>query len=156
MNHEVLSVIQNLETSLSGRPWYGKAVYELLQEIDESKTTFKPNHQDHSLNDLLWHMITWAEFVLAHLENQEEAERKAIEARDWRITDPFHHSWQKGITKLKSIHKKIADLLADKEDSFLNEMVPNRPYNFRFMLNGLIQHNIYHAGQMAYLKKMLN
>ena len=58
--------------------------------------------------------------------------------------------------ELKGTHKKITDLLTQKkDDAFLSEIVPNRKYNFRFLLNGLVQHNIYHLGQVAYLKKLL-
>ena len=156
MNKEVLSIIKNFETTLTGQPWFGRAVYEFLDEIDESKTSIKPNNTEHSLLELLWHMNTWAEFTLANLENRDAEELKTIEENDWRIIDPKKHSWKKGIIELRSIHKKITELLNEKDDSFLKNMVPNRQYNIRFMLNGLIQHNIYHAGQVAYLKKLLS
>jgi uncharacterized damage-inducible protein DinB len=155
MNKETQSIIKNLENTLSGLPWFGRAVYELLGEIDESKTSIKPNDTEHSLLELLWHMNTWAAFPLAHLENRDEDEIKAIESQDWRTIDPTKHSWQNGMAELKTIHKKIVILLATKEESFLKDMVPGRKFNFRFMMNGLIQHNIYHAGQIAYLKKLL-
>ena len=44
MNKETQSIIKNLENTLSGRPWYGRAIFELLNEIDESKTSVKPNN----------------------------------------------------------------------------------------------------------------
>ncbi|MBI5859044.1 MAG: DinB family protein [Sphingobacteriales bacterium] len=156
MNKEVQSIIKNLENTLSGQPWFGRAVYELLDEIDETKVSIKPNDKEHSLLELLWHMNTWADFVLAHLENKTPEEVSSIEANDWRVIDPQKHTWEKGIAELKAIHKEIISLLNEKDDSFLKEMVPGRQFNFRFMLNGLIQHNIYHAGQIAYLKKMLD
>ncbi len=155
MNKETQSIINNLENTLSGQPWFGRAVYELLGEIDESKVSIKPNNTEHSILELLWHMNTWAAFVLAHLEQRSAEEIKAVEADDWRTIDPSKHSWQKGMAELKAIHKKVADQLETKEDPFLKDMVPGRKFNFRFMLNGLIQHNIYHAGQIAYLNKML-
>jgi hypothetical protein len=65
------------------------------------------------------------------------------------------HTWKKGLAQFKSIHKKIIANLNKRDDDFLSDIVPTRRYNFRFMLNGLIQHNIYHAGQAAYLKKLL-
>jgi hypothetical protein len=57
--------------------------------------------------------------------------------------------------ELKTIHEKIITILETKEDGFLKEMVPNLDFNFRFLLNGLIQHNIYHLGQVAYIHKLL-
>lgn len=81
---------------------------------------------------------------------------KTIEANDWREIDPKTHTWKKGLEQLKSTHKKITELLSQKDDSFLGDIVPLRRFNFRYMLNGLIQHNIYHLGQVAYVKKMLS
>ncbi len=155
MNKETQSIIRNLENTLSGQPWFGRAVFEILKEVDESKVNIKPNGTEHSLLELLWHMNTWAEFVLASLENRPAAEMKAIEELDWRTPDPAIHTWKIGIDALQSTHKKITELLSAKDDSLLGEMVPTRKFNYRFMLNGLIHHNIYHLGQVAYVKKLL-
>jgi uncharacterized damage-inducible protein DinB len=155
MKKEIESIIRNLQNTLEGEPWFGRAVYELLGEIDESKTSVKPNSTEHSLLELLWHMNTWAEFTLAHLENRSADELTAIEQNDWKAINPEKHNWKNGVEQLKSVHEKIISILKQKEDDFLKEPVPNREFNFRFMLNGLIQHNIYHAGQIAYIKKLL-
>lgn len=155
MNKETQYIIKSFESTLSGQPWFGRAVYEILGEVDEAKANTKPNGTEHSMNELLWHMNTWADFVLGSLENKSVDEMKAIEGNDWRQITPETHTWKKGIEQLKSTHKKIIDLLNQKDDSFLGDIVPLRKFNFRFMLNGLAQHNIYHLGQIAYLKKML-
>ena len=156
MNKETLYIAKTFENTLSKQPWFGRAVYEIIGEVDESKVHTKPNGTEHSMIELLWHMNTWAEFTLGSLEGRSVDEMKAIEANDWRTIDPKTHTWKKGFEQLKSTHKKIVELLNQKaDDSFLGDIVPLREYNFRYMLNGLIQHNIYHLGQVAYLKKML-
>ena len=156
MNKETQYIIKSFESTLSGQPWFGRAVYEILGEVDESKAGTKPNGTEHSMLDLIWHMNTWAEFVLGSLENRGPEDMKAIEANDWRNIDPNKHTWKKGVDQLKTTHDKVIELLTRKEDdSFLSDIVPTRKFNFRFMLNGLIQHNIYHLGQVAYVKKML-
>lgn len=156
MNKETQYIIKSFETTLNGQPWFGRGIYEVLEEVGEEKIHQKPNDNVHSLAELLWHMNTWAEFTLDGLENRTIEEMKAIEAIDWRTIDPKMHTWKKGIEGLRSTHKKIVELLNQKDDSFLSEIVPARKYNFRFLLNGLIQHNIYHLGQIAYLNKLLS
>ena len=157
MNKETQYIIKSFESTLSGQPWFGRAVYEILGEADESEVNTKPNGTEHSMLDLVWHMNTWAEFTLGALENRSVEEMKKVEANDWRAIDPKPHTWKKGIEQLKATHNKIIDLLKQKEDDgYLKDIVTNRQYNFRFLLNGLIQHNIYHLGQIAYLKKMLS
>jgi uncharacterized damage-inducible protein DinB len=156
MNKETQYIIKSFEATLSGQPWFGRAAYEILQEVDESKASTKPNGTEHSMIDLLWHMNTWAEFTLGSLEKRTVEQMKAIEANDWRDIDPKIHTWRKGVEQLKATHNKIIELLKQKEDdNFLGDIVPLRKYNSRFLLNGLVQHNIYHLGQVAYLKKML-
>jgi uncharacterized damage-inducible protein DinB len=156
MNKETQYIVTTFESTLSGQPWFGRAVYEIMGEVDEAKATTKPNDSEHSMIELVWHMNTWAEFVLGSLENRSADQMKEIEAADWRQMDPKKHTWKRGLEELKTTHRRIIDLLNQKEnDNFLSEIVPTRKFNFRFMLNGLVQHNIYHLGQIAYVKKML-
>ena len=61
MNKETQSIIKRLETTLSGEPWFGRAVYAILEEVDGKKATIKPNGTEHSLIELLYHMITWTD-----------------------------------------------------------------------------------------------
>ena len=155
MNKEIQSIIRNMEVILSGEPWFGRAINELLEEVDVSKVYVKPNNAEHSLIELLYHMITWADFTLKRIEEDKEHDLAASEELDWRKIDPAIHTWEKGIAEFKLIHEKIITLLQTKDDEFLKENVDYRKYNFRFLVIGLNQHNIYHIGQIAYLNKLL-
>ena len=154
MNKEIQSIINNLERANTGQPWYGRALYEILDEIDPAIAYKKPNKQ-HSLADLLYHMITWADFCLHRIKGDKEKDMTAFEKLDWRQINPAIHTWEKGVEEFKNIHTQIVSLLKQKDDVFLKEIVDYRQYNYRFLLNGLIQHNIYHLGQIAYVKKLL-
>lgn len=155
MNKETQSIIRNLQNVLDGEPWFGRSVYCLLEEVDASKVYISPNNTEHSFIELLYHMLTWAEFTLKSLEKTGKDEITAIEQLDWREIDPAVHSWEKGLAEFKSANEKIIRTLQTKGDDFLKEIVDFRKYNFRFLLNGLIQHHIYHLGQIAYVKKII-
>ncbi|MBI5372745.1 MAG: DinB family protein [Sphingobacteriales bacterium] len=155
MNKEITALAGRMENLLYGEPWFGRPVFPLLEETDESKVFLKPGDTEHSLCELLWHMITWAEFTLKRVEKETETDQAAFEKRDWRPIDPGFHTWKKGVAELKSLHTQLVSRLREKEDSFLDEKVDYRTYDFRFLLNGLMEHNIYHLGQIAYLQKLL-
>ncbi len=155
MNKETQSIIKKLETTLSGEPWFGRSVYAILEDVNAKKVYIKPNNTEHSLIELLYHTITWADFTLKRLEKDKINDLAADEELDWRIINPKIHTWKKGLAEFKSIHKKIIALLNKKDDDFLLEIVDYRKYNFRFLLNGMIEHTIYHLGQVAYLNKLL-
>lgn len=155
MNKEVQYIIRNIQTVNTGQPWYGRSVFEMLDETDPSKAAIKPNNFGHSALELLYHLLTWAEFTLKSLESAPDADIIELEKQDWREIDPAVHDWKKGLVEYKTAHERIIQILENKTDDFLGEMVNLRKYNFRFLLNGLIQHNIYHIGQIAYINKFL-
>ncbi len=155
MKKELQSIIRNLENILDGTPWYGRPVYAILREVESGFVYKQPAPGMHSLIELLYHMLTWAEFALKRIEKDDVNDLAAFEKIDWREIDPGLHDWDEGLAALIATHQQIIALLHTKNDDFLDEIVDFRNYNFRFLLNGLIQHNIYHAGQVAYLNKLV-
>jgi uncharacterized damage-inducible protein DinB len=157
MRKETDYIITTLRSVLEGSPWYGTSVMKILKDVDPATVYKKPSKDSHSLIDLLYHMNTWTEFALKRLEKDEEKDMAAFDNLDWRDINPAEHDWEKGVAQFKVTNDLIIELLETKEnDKFLSDKVDYREYNFRFLLNGLIQHHIYHAGQIAYLKKVLS
>lgn len=155
MNKEIQSLISRLENVHNGEPWFGRSVFEILAETDPEKSLIKPSNSSHSLVELLYHMITWMEFTLNRIERNTDYDLAHSEAQDWRTINPEIHTWKKGLAEFKALYQKIIAQLIEKDDTFLNEKVDYRKYDFRFLINGLIEHNIYHLGQIAYLQKLL-
>jgi len=156
MNKEIQNIIVTLKTVLSDEPWYGKPIYTILEEAGTGDVYKRPEGTGHSMIELLFHMLTWAEYVLSIIKNEEVEKAKAIEALDWRTIEHREHNWGEGFAQFKSTNQEIIDYLDTKDASFLEQSLQDKNYNFRFLLNGLIHHHIYHAGQIAYIKKMLN
>ena len=68
MNKEIQSIARNLRNVLDGTPWFGRPVYSILNEIHPVMVYTKPGGKSHSLIELLYHIITWAEFTVRRLE----------------------------------------------------------------------------------------
>jgi len=156
MRKEIDYIITTLHSVLDGEPWFGRSVMSLLQEVNPAVVYKRPTENSHSLIELLYHMNTWTEFTLKRLERVEEKDFAAFEKLDWREIEPNEHTWEKGVAQFKVTHDLIIELLGTKDDEFLSGEVDYREYNFRFLLHGIIQHDIYHAAQIAYLKKLLS
>jgi uncharacterized damage-inducible protein DinB len=154
MKKEIESIIQNLETVLEGNPWYGDSIMNILHNIGPEKVYEKLGSKQHSPADILFHMNTWAQFTLDRIEKKENFEKAVLEKMDWREIHPAEHTWEKGGSEFKVIHDLIIEALENKDDSFLDEIVDSWKYNFRFLINGLIQHDIYHIGQLIFLKNL--
>ncbi|MBS1916294.1 MAG: DinB family protein [Bacteroidetes bacterium] len=155
MKKEIGKIIYALREVLYGEPWYGQSFFAIAKDIDLAIVFERPNGQ-HSLTDLLYHMITWSEFTENIFDETKLKSVKSFEDLDWRTINPDVHSWEKGLEIFKTVNENIITQLLTKDDLFLETPVDDRTYNVQFLLNGLIQHHIYHLGQIAYIKKLLS
>lgn len=154
MNREILLIAEKLKEAYEGEPWFGRSIKEILNEIDTAIVFEKPNGQ-HGILELLWHMITWKEFTISRLRN-DDTELNYFEKSDWR---ELNHSdktlWPKGLERLAQLHNELVEAIQQQKDELLSQKVEGRDYKFRELLYGVIEHDIYHLGQIAYLKQML-
>jgi uncharacterized damage-inducible protein DinB len=156
MATEVQFIVSQLRDAYEGDPWFGRCIKALLLEVDEVSAFQRPNGQ-HSILDLVWHMVTWREFVINRLERNDSRPLHYFEENDWRRLDYADRTlWKKGLDALDHSQQQLLSCLENMEDHLLSEKVPERTYDFRKLLYGTIQHDIYHAGQIAYLKKLLS
>ena len=59
------------------------------------------------------------------------------------------------MAQLQKINEELAKAVERSDDAKLHSQVRGKDYDFHFMLDGMTQHNLYHAGQIALLKKAL-
>lgn len=155
-NRETNHLASHLENTLTGEPWFGRSLFSLLGDVDPTKAYQRVSNCPHSPADLLYHMITWASFTEKRLMREKNDDMAAFEKLDWREIDPQKHPWEEGVAEFRRLMEHIILLVREKEDSFLDEKVDFREYNFRFLITGLTEHNIYHLGQLAQIMKMLS
>jgi uncharacterized damage-inducible protein DinB len=156
MNKEITYLARQLQTAYEGEPWFGRNIRELISEVDIQTALYKTDEDQHSILELVYHMLTWREFTISRIEPDQQKDLKYFEDNDWRKLDHGDESlWQEGLKRLDESQKKLLALISNLDDSYLSKEVDERKYNFRFLLNGIIQHDIYHAGQIAYIRKMV-
>jgi hypothetical protein len=63
--------------------------------------------------------------------------------------------WHEALKALQETQEQLIQLLNHIPDSKLQEKVPGREFKFYVMLHGLIHHDVYHAGQIAQLYKLI-
>lgn len=155
MEKELNLYIEQLQDAYEGDPWFGRNIKSILNEVNEKTAFIKLNNQ-HSILELVWHMATWREFILYCLQPSPNRNLKYFEDLDWRELDHSNHSlWSEGFKRLDDLQAKLLHQLANHDDSILEQTVKEKAYNFRKLIAGVIQHDIYHLGQIAYINKAL-
>lgn len=155
MKNEIDLLQDQLKETWEGDPWFGRSGKALLGEIDESIAFTKLNNQ-HSIIELVWHMVNWKAFAVNRLQTNSTEDLHYFETQDWQELD--HNNpllWQEGLQKLDEAQAALQNVLQHLDDATLEQNVRERDYNNRKLINGIIQHDIYHLGQIAFIAKTL-
>jgi len=152
---EVRRIGGQLKRAFEGQAWHGPSLQELLTDLTPEQAAAKPFPNVHSIWELVLHIDAWAHVVTLGLEGQTMPEQLSPEV-DWPPVEAVKETeWHAALAQLASGQRQLRDALRHLTDENLEQIVPGRSYSYYFMLHGTVQHNLYHAGQIAVLKKAL-
>ncbi len=154
-NKQINAIISNLQDVFEGEPWYGTSVMQKLETIDWQIVNEK-KYGTKSIAVLLGHMISWRVFVLKKLQGDEAFTIEIDNHSDWpNIHIATANEWGELLEELRATQRILLALLVEQTDAFLEQKIPGKNDNFRFLMEGIIQHDVYHLGQIALLNSML-
>jgi uncharacterized damage-inducible protein DinB len=141
-----------LERTFDGEAWHGDSITRILQGITSEKALQKPIRNVHSIWEIVLHMIAWEHVVVTCL--QGETYEGVQDEQDWPpVKETDQEAWQSALKRLAETTSKLKELMLSFPEAKLHEKVPGRNFTFYRLLHGMIQHNLYHGGQIAMLKK---
>lgn len=151
-NSEATLIADQLRRAFAGEAWHGPALLELLQDVDAATAAARPLPDVHSIWELVLHVAVWDAVSVRRLKGEKNQPTG---------TDNFplmprvrsEAAWRKAVAQAKRAHDSLVKTVAALPDSRLRDRVPGKKYNFGHMLHGVAQHELYHAGQIAILKK---
>jgi uncharacterized damage-inducible protein DinB len=149
---EVERIADQLRRAHEGDAWHGPALEEILKGVDASRAVRRPMAGSHNIWEIVLHITVWESMVRRRLSGEVIVTVKP--EQDWPPVSDFSESeWQKALEDLRRKYEELRLTISRLTDRQLNEPVPGMGYNVYFMLHGVVQHALYHAGQIAILKK---
>jgi uncharacterized damage-inducible protein DinB len=144
-------ILNQLERAFEGEAWHGPSVLEALEGVSWKEAHPKAIPAAHSIWELVLHMTAWEDIVRRRLlgEYPEITDEQNFPT----ITEPTAASWQEALDALRAGHRRLAEVAATIRDEELDEAPHGKTTTRYILLHGIIQHDIYHAGQIAILKK---
>ncbi|RCH55042.1 hypothetical protein DJ568_11265 [Mucilaginibacter hurinus] len=149
-----------LRTVLSGNAWYGTPVYEMLDTIPFDIAYLRPPGGAHSIAEITMHMLNWTEEAISRMQGNKAG---MPENGNWPNAGAADEQrWSKLLTRYKLINAEFGRVIQAFPDGNWDALTnddrdePSTGGNYEELVHGLIQHHVYHAGQIGIIKRMLN
>lgn len=148
---EVGRIVDQLDRAVAGGAWHGPAAVEILEGVTAAQATARPFNDAHSIWELALHIAAWVRAGRRRLEGDRA---QLADAEDWpAVTDTSDQAWADARDAIKQAHAELRSAISLLDDSRLEQPIIEGMDSVYVTLHGVIQHTLYHAGQISILKK---
>ncbi|UYZ58937.1 DinB family protein [Hymenobacter latericus] len=158
---ELTRIIDQLQRAFDGDAWSGPSLQATLLGVSAAKAAMHPLPQAHSIWELVLHLTTWADTVRQRIEHRHNVPPVAA---DWPAAPatPTEAAWQQANRELCQAHERLVAQAQTLRDADLGQVLgtardraDGSGVSIYVLLHGTAQHYLYHAGQIALLRKLL-
>ena len=160
MNILINYFIKELQNIQNGKTWIGSSYDSKLNSIDTNLVFVRPIKDMHSIAEIISHLTLWRTEAILKIKTGTGSKTDDCE-ENWLDNSKLK---QKGWSNIKRDYDdsltELVALLKEKNDSFLKDLYYDTDfkgnYEYRFLLNGMLHHDVYHLGQLGIIIKYLN
>ncbi len=152
-------IIEQLQEIQNGKIWIGSSFESKLNTVNDALVFVRPIADMHSIAEIISHLTLWRNEALLKIKTGKGSKTDDCE-ENWLTNETLK---AKGWTRIKSEYDntltQLIALLKEKDDTFLKEEYYDTDfkgnYQYRFLLHGMLHHDIYHLGQLGLVIKYL-
>ena len=145
-------LIHQLHHTYHGPSWHGATLKELLADVSAPHAARKGIRNAHSIWEIVLHAAAWKHAVRKRLGGEPVSLQGEA---DWPVVlDTSAEAWTAAVADLDAAHDSLVEGVRRLGPSELDRSAPAQDVSLYATIHGVIQHDIYHAGQIALLKKL--
>ncbi len=154
MTREIERLEEQLRRSFEGDAWHGPAVLEVLAGVTADEAAARPVAGGHSIWELVLHLAGTYRLVLRRLGGDGA---QLSPEDDWPpLPAVTPENWRDAVDALRPLNQDLRRAVrAFAPDRLDAPLVAEPPYTAYTQFIGITQHDLYHAGQIAMLKRAL-
>lgn len=147
-------VLKQLSDFYNGDLWVTDNLYTKIFSLSSPDAFKKVKEHNHTIAQQVTHIIAWRNFGVQKLNGNDQFDIEDNSFSDW----PEPDDWNIIKKEFESCHNNLISAIKNFPDEKWNLTVPGRSYSFLFLINGIVEHDYYHYGQigsvLATIKKM--
>ncbi|MEL7002560.1 MAG: DinB family protein [Bacteroidota bacterium] len=159
MKDIINEITLQLKEVQEGKIWINSTFHKRLAEIDETTAFLRPHEQLHSIAEIISHLTLWRNEAILKIKTGKGSKTDDCE-ENWLSNDQLKNiGWNSIRSNYDNSLKELILLLKEKNDSFLSQKYYDTDfkgyYDYRFVINGMLHHDLYHLGQIGIILKFL-
>ncbi len=148
---EIARIDEQLRRAFEREAWSGPALLETLEGVDHARAARRALPGAHTIWEIVAHVGAWHDIARRRLLGETVAVTPEV---DWPpVAASGLDAWRAALEALRRGHDALRLAARGVAPARLDEHLGDARVTRYVLLHGVAQHDLYHAGQIALLRK---
>lgn len=148
------NLIRQLNEIQEGSLWFDQSFKDKFDHLSDAEALKRPMPEIFSVAEHVSHMLAWRKECVLRFKGIKTELMNSPD--DWKSTNELSTlGWTNLKNALYNSRAELIDLIADRDDTYLDTKFQDTEYNYHYLIEGIIQHDLYHLGQIGVTIKLL-
>jgi uncharacterized damage-inducible protein DinB len=154
---EIQLLLEIIDQAYNRKSWHGTNLRGSLRNVTAEEAERRPQAGRHNIWELTLHAAYWKYVVHRRLAG-EPAGSFVVKGSNWFPRpegDATEAGWKKDVALLDAIHRSLRASIAGLTPKTLAHTPAGSKVSNRTLVTGIAAHDLYHAGQIQLLKRLV-
>jgi uncharacterized damage-inducible protein DinB len=155
-NKEIRLLLKLIDEAYEKHTWHGPNLRGSIRGLNAIKAAWRPTPDRHNIWEIVVHTAYWKYIVRRRLLGEKKGSFP-LKGSNW-IKRPIvmrENAWREDIRLLDEMHNSLVEAISQLKQSDLNRKPSNSKFTNSSMISGIAYHDVYHAGQIQLLKRLM-
>jgi hypothetical protein len=149
-------LLELIDEAFNRRSWHGPNLRGSLRGLSAADARWRPAPDRHCIAEHALHAAYWKYVVRRRLQGNKRGSFPLSGSNWFALSDPWtERTWRECLALLESEHRQLREAVASLDVSQLNYAAAGSTTSNRQLISGIAYHDIYHAGQVQLIKRMM-
>ena len=148
------NIVRQLHEIQEGSLWFDQCFKDKIDGLSDAEALTSPIPQMHSVAEHVSHMLEWRKECLIRFKGLRTELMNSPD--DWKDnTELSKIGWIELKNAFYNSQSELIRLIESQDDTYLEIKFLDTDYNFHYLIEGIIHHDLYHLGQIGVTIKLL-
>lgn len=149
-------IILHLDQAFNRRSWHGTNLMGSIRGLEVEEAIWRAKPSRHNIWEIIVHAAYWKYSVYRRLVGEAKG-KFPLKGSNWflRPEENAESTLRGDVKLLKEYHKKLVEGVRRIETEKLGEKPEGSHYTYRELTIGIGAHDLYHAGQIQLIKRLM-
>lgn len=150
------SLLDLIEEGYSRKAWHGPNLRGSIRGLTAQEAAWRPGPKRHNIWEIVVHCAYWKYTVRRRILGEKRGSFP-LKGSNWfpRTGAPSEKTWRADIKLLEDAHRKMIEAIRSLTVRDLRKIPAGSTLRHEATLRGIASHDVYHAGQIQLLKRLM-